>query len=99
MRQTKQQKWSGPRRLPIVRSGGVDYFVDSRLRQFRTAAPPTRHIEFIDFESVRGRRLLEECVTLECPVCGQQLVVSRDTNGCDDACGRCGAAAPMQGTW
>ena len=50
MRQTTQREPAGPRWLPIVRSDGDAYFVDNRLRQFRTVTPPLRHIEFIDFE-------------------------------------------------
>lgn len=88
MKNAKTREPAGPRRLPILRFGTQSYFIDSRLRQFRTATPPLRPIEFIDFESERGRRLLKECVVLECLRCGQTAVVSQRLS--DAECLRCG---------
>ena len=88
MKQAIQQERSGPRRLPTVHIEGETYYFDLRLRQFRTATPPYGPIEFIEFESERGRRMLDECVMLECRRCGQPTVVSRTPN--DAKCLRCG---------
>ena len=88
MKQAIEQDRSGPRRLPTVYVDGETYYIDLRLRQFRTAAPPFKPSEFIEFESERGRRMLDECVMLECPGCGQASVVSRKPS--DAECLRCG---------
>lgn len=37
------------------------YFVDVRLKQFRKVTG--RHIEFIDFDSTKGKRILNEYLT------------------------------------
>ncbi len=46
--------------LPVFKG----YTVDVRLRQFRKVAPGHRHrwpgIEFVDFESPKGQRLLRQ---------------------------------------
>ena len=91
MKRTREEEWSGPCRLPTVHHGGDEYFVDVRLRQFRTATPSHRRIEFITFESERGREMLKECVLLECPGCGQAIVVSRHSSASEAKCTRCGA--------
>ena len=90
MKQTKDQGRSGPRRLPTAQQDGNEYFVDIRLRQFRTVTPPVGPIEFIDFDSPRGRRMLNECVMLECPGCGQTTIVSRHSSDGDVKCTKCG---------
>lgn len=38
------------------------YFVDYRLKQFRTDSKPTEPIEFIDFESDKGDRILVKMI-------------------------------------
>jgi hypothetical protein len=48
----------GFRRLPTVRIAGEDYFMDVRLREFRTVTPPVRPIESIRFDAERGQRML-----------------------------------------
>ena len=40
--------------LPKVRYQGKDYFVDNRLREFRTVEPP---LESISFDSELGREI------------------------------------------
>ena len=52
------------RSLPITRVGRTDYFVDGRLGQFRTVAPPTHPSDVIDFESERGRHMLAQCASV-----------------------------------
>ena len=52
MDQPSQQGKTGPRRLPILYADGEHYFIDQRLRQFRTVTPPIKTIEFIAFEPV-----------------------------------------------
>ena len=44
------------RRLPIILWEGVEYFVDERLQEFRSN---TRPIEFVPFDSSKGRDMLE----------------------------------------
>ena len=96
MKLTREEEWPGPRRLPTVHHDGDEYFVDVRLQQFRTVTPPLRHIEFIDFESERGRRMLEDCLILECFWCGQTIVVSRRSNEKDAQCLQCGARLSLR---
>jgi len=45
------------RRLPIVKFKGRKYFIDWRLREFRTVKPP---LEFVPFDSDLGREI-DEC--------------------------------------
>ena len=66
-------------RLPILYIDGERYFIDQRLREFRTVTSPIKTIEFISFDSPRGRRFLEQTVTIPCDLCGAaQLQPSRD---------------------
>jgi len=48
-----------PRTLPTIRFQGDEYFVDERLGEFRTETPPIRLIEFIPFDSEKGRRIVK----------------------------------------
>ena len=43
-----------PRRLPIVTYKGKKYYIDLRLKQFRSVEPP---LEFIPFDSELGRKI------------------------------------------
>ena len=54
MNETTRQ---GPRRLPVVSWQGREYFVDSRLRQFREVKNPHR---FVEFDSPTGKKMLNE---------------------------------------
>ncbi len=96
MKRTREQEWSGPRRLPTVDRDGDEYFVDVCLRQFRTVTPPPRHVEFIDFKPGRGRRMLEDYLILECFWCGQTIVVSRRSSEKDVQCMQCGARLSLR---
>ena len=44
-----------PRRLPTVTYDGKEYFIDRRLREFRTVKPP---LEFIPFQSSKGWQII-----------------------------------------
>ena len=90
MRTTTEDGWPMPVRLPTVHIEGEDYFFDGRLREFRTKTPPIRPFEIIRFESVKGRRMLEECILLECRRCGRVAAVLRDSNQRTVECVRCG---------
>ncbi|MCH7720791.1 MAG: hypothetical protein IH988_07350 [Planctomycetes bacterium] len=76
--------------LRTVHLEGDDYFIDLRLREFRTVTPPIRCIEFIGFASEKGRRMLKQCVMLEWGRCGHLAVLPRDLPGRD--CVECGVS-------
>ncbi len=89
MSTAEAQRWSEPRRLPAIHLDGEGYFVDIRLREFRTKTPPIRCIEFIGFDSEKGRRMLKGCLLFECERCGQATVLSRHSTKSSIECGRC----------
>jgi len=70
-----------PRRLPIVIWKGQQYFVDLRLEEFRSVSGPEHGIEFVDFDSPKGRRMWEELVLFECPWCGTKNPANRHSLG------------------
>lgn len=43
-----------PNRLPTITYRGKEYFIDFRLREFRTVKPP---LEFVPFDSELGRKI------------------------------------------
>ncbi len=45
------------RALPSVRYDGREWFVDHRLREFRSVSYPPESIEFVPFDSEKGRRM------------------------------------------
>jgi hypothetical protein len=53
----EQKEPESPRRLPTVTHEGKRYFMDERLREFRPTEPP---LEFIPFDSARGRAIKTE---------------------------------------
>jgi hypothetical protein len=71
-----------PRQLPTIRHNGKLFFIDWRLREFRTVLPP---LEIIPFDSAYGREIdympdgkLDECLTnngiiVTCPICNKIL--------------------------
>ena len=63
------EKRALPRRLPTVHLGGVEYFVDLRLRDFRTAAVLCEPIEFVRFDSAKGHRMCCKCIAPDCYRC------------------------------
>ena len=90
-------------RLPVIKHKGKRYFIDFRLREFRSMEPP---IEFIPFDSTLGKELdkmpepeeqhgLEnEHITIECSECrkvlfeGTEKEVKRRIIYCADCCDR-----------
>ena len=54
MRESFHTRW--PMKLQEYKG----YYVDYRLRQFRSAVPYPEVIEFIDFDSDKGQKLLRE---------------------------------------
>ena len=62
MKQKNDIKNCGPRRLPIAQLGGVFYYVDERLKQFREVTNPHNYVNF-DTES--GRKLCNDYYSLE----------------------------------
>jgi hypothetical protein len=46
-------------RLPTIKYKGKEYFVDIRLREFRSNAKPFEPIEFVPFDSKEGQKILE----------------------------------------
>jgi len=43
-----------PNRLPTITYRGREYFIDWRLKEFRTVKPP---LEFVPFDSELGRKI------------------------------------------
>ena len=85
-----EQEIVGVRRLPTVRFECEKYFIDNRLREFRTVTPPIRPVEFISFDEPRGRRmLLEACVWLRCSACKHGFAVARRTDEHETWCPEC----------
>ncbi|MBN2560197.1 MAG: hypothetical protein JXQ75_04640 [Phycisphaerae bacterium] len=77
------------RRLPTLHFEDDEYFIDNRLRQFRTVTPPIRMIDFIEFEEERGRRMLEQCGWLTCVKCRWTFAVSRRSTIDETWCPEC----------
>lgn len=46
-----------PRALPKVKYGNREYVVDERLREFRSVSHPPETIEFVPFDSPKGRKI------------------------------------------
>ena len=84
------QESVGVRRLPTLRFKGEQYFIDNRLREFRTATPPIRPVEFIGFEEPRGMlMLIEACVWLRCSACNHRFAVARRSDEHETWCPEC----------
>jgi DNA-directed RNA polymerase subunit RPC12/RpoP len=82
-------EWVGPRRLPTLRFGNDEYFIDNRLREFRTVTPPIRPIEFVRFDSKEGLRMLGDCEWLECARCGRMNAIARQSTESEIWCCEC----------
>jgi hypothetical protein len=54
---------AGVRALPRVRYGNREYFVDERLQEFRSVSYAPQTIEFVPFESAKGRRMRAEMLS------------------------------------
>lgn len=79
----------GVRRLATLRFEGDEYFIDNRLREFRTVTPPMRMIEFIRFESAKGRQMLACCGCLTCRHCGRTFAIDRRHASSETWCPGC----------
>ena len=85
-----EQGTVGGRRLPTVRFECDEYFIDNRLREFRSVTPPIRRVEFIKFDEPCGRRmLLEACVWLRCSACKHRFAVARRSTEHETWCPEC----------
>jgi hypothetical protein len=65
-----QEAW--PKVLPFVRMGEQTFFVDLRLRQFRTVGPP---LTCIDFSSEEGKRMCKTANIVSCPTCETHIII------------------------
>jgi hypothetical protein len=59
--------------LPVVQHGPTQYFVDLRLRQFRSANDPH---EYVDFDSETRRRMCEKSGIVVCRECQMAAIIS-----------------------
>ena len=73
MERAKQEVFTGPWALPIVRHGATKYFADLRLRQFRDISNPHN---YVDFNSEQGRCICRQNGVIICPHCGTGAIVS-----------------------
>lgn len=60
----------GPGRLPVVWWNGEAYFVDVRLREFRSRTGPSGGIKFVPFDSEQGAAMLGVFAVTTCRCCG-----------------------------
>ena len=77
-----------PRKLPVILHEGQRYFVDARLREFRSVAYPPETIEFVGFDTERGREILAALAVRECSEC-KTVIVEAPENECVQ-CPECG---------
>ena len=59
--------------LPTVLLGGKGYFIDLEARLFRETVNPGR---YVDFDSVKGKRLCQEAGVVTCLRCGASVIVA-----------------------
>ncbi len=59
--------------LPIVQHGTTEYFVDLRLRQFRSVKDPH---DYVEFDNEKGRRMCEKAVIVVCRECQMAAIIS-----------------------
>ena len=75
--------------LPVVRLEGTAYFIDLSQRQFRETM---NQGDYVDFDSVKGKRLCEEAGVVTCLRCGASVIVAASLLELQLRCVRCGAA-------
>ena len=73
MAEAKQEVFTGPWALPVVRNGLTSYFADLRLRQFRDISNPHN---YVDFDSEQGRIICRQSGIVSCRQCGINAIVS-----------------------
>jgi len=76
-------------KLPSVHLNGREYFVDRKLREFRSSGTPSSAADFVRFDSTKGRALWDQCLIATCSKCGTERVEPRYASGVK--CQRCGA--------
>ena len=73
MEEAKQEVFTGPWALPVVRNGPTSYFADLRLRQFRDINNPHN---YIDFDCEQGRLICRQSGVISCSQCRTSAIVS-----------------------
>ena len=73
MEEAKQEVFTGPWALPVVRNGLTSYFADLRLRQFRDVNNPHN---YVDFDSEQGRLICRQSGIISCSQCETSFIVS-----------------------
>ena len=64
----------GPWVLPIVVYGGVQYFADLRLRQFRNINNP---FDSVDFDTEQGQLMCQHNGVVHCQRCRTAFIIPR----------------------
>jgi len=67
------QEEEGPKVLPVLWMGEKRYWIDLRLGEFRSMEGP---LEFVGFDTDRGKRLCRLANVVRCPRCGTCFIVS-----------------------
>ena len=65
---------AGPWVLPIVVYGGVQYFADLRLRQFRHIDDPH---DYVDFDTEPGQQMCRHTGIVYCQRCKTAFIIPR----------------------
>ena len=78
-----------PSRTPTVYVDGREYVVDISRQVFRKASYLSSGPGSIDFESLEGQQMWDQCMNLECRQCGEVTVELRHLTGI--RCEGCGA--------
>ena len=84
MQAVRMDSW----RLPMVHVGGQDYFVDFKLREFRSPGDRFRAAEFIRFDGPKGQAIWEQFLIAACSGCGAIHVEPRYASNV--RCRQCG---------
>lgn len=79
---------SCPHGLPVILHEGERYFVDTHLREFRSAVYPPEMIDVVGFDTERGCEMLAEVALRECSECRKILVEAMEDESV--LCPRCG---------
>lgn len=74
--------------LPVIQHGPTQYFVDLRLRQFRSVKDPH---EYADFNGETGRSMCEESGIVVCRECQRAAIISPAVDRKELRCMNCPA--------
>ena len=69
----KENNRYGTRVLPVARLNEAAYFIDLRQRQFRETMNPG---SYVDFDSVKGRKMCKRAGVVTCLGCGLSVIMS-----------------------